>query len=282
MLAGVIGERNLLYRPGALEAAARYVEDTLRAAGLAPAAHEYPAFGRPVRNIEAQITGTKNPDHVWLLGAHYDSVPGTPGADDNASAVAGLLECARLLAASRPRDSVRFVGFVNEEPPFYKGPEMGSFVYARRCRDRNEDIAGMVNLEMIGCFSDDPADQRVPPPFDKPPLRWLIPNRADFIAFCGDMPSLWFTRRCHRLFRKSIRFPSRWVAAPRAVEALSMSDHWSFWEHGYRAVMVTDTAFFRNPRYHDRTDTPDTLNYPAMSRLVLGLAEMLKRLARAT
>ena len=146
MLAGVIGERNV-YRYGALEAAARYVEDAFRAAGYPPAAQEFTAHLRPVRNIEAEIIGSRRPERIWILGGHYDSVMGSPGADDNASAVAGVLEAARLLAGSRPRDTIRFVTFVNEEPPFYKGPQMGSVVYAKRCRERGERIEGMVNLD---------------------------------------------------------------------------------------------------------------------------------------
>ena len=280
MLAGVIGERNV-YRHGALEAAARYIEDEFRSAGYAPAAQAFATYTKPVRNIEVEIVGTRRPERIWVLGGHYDSVEGSPGADDNATAVAGVLEAARLLAGTRPRDTVRFVAFVNEEPPFYKGPQMGSVVYAKRCRERGERIEGMVNLEMIGCFSDEPGSQRYPYPLDRGAWRWLLPRRGNFIAFCGNTPSFWFTRRCNRLFRKAVRFPTKWVAAPERLGELGMSDHWSFWQEGYRAVMVTDTAFFRNERYHTRRDTPETIDYPRMARVVRGIAGMMRRLTGA-
>lgn len=279
MLAGVIGERNVPYRYGALEASARYIEDTFRALGYAPLAQEFAAYQKPVRNIEAEIPGCKNPDRIWIVGGHYDSIDGSPAADDNASAVAGVLEVARLLANSKPRDTLRFVTFVNEEPPFYKGPDMGSIRYAKRCKERNENIAGMINFEMIGFYSDEPNMQQYPPPFNRRPWGWFVPKRANFIAFCGDPHSFWLTRRCKRLFRKSIRFPATWIAAPDRIAGHGMSDHWSFWQEGYRAVMVTDTAFFRNPHYHQKTDTPDTLDYPRMSKVVAGLAGMIRRLS---
>ena len=185
MLAGVIGERNV-QRPGALEAAARYIEDTFRGSGYTPRAQVFDAYGQSVRNIEVDVIGRRRPERIWILGAHYDTVEGSPGADDNASAVAGVLEAATLLAGARPRDTLRFVAFVNEEPPFYKGPKMGSVVYAGRCRERNEDLRGMVNLEMLGCFSDERGSQQVPYPLDRFPLKWLVPRRGNFIAFCGD------------------------------------------------------------------------------------------------
>ena len=278
MLAGVIGERNV-YRPGTLEAAARYIEDTFRATGFTPAAQVFDAYGQPVRNIEVELTGIRHPERIWILGGHYDTVDGSPGADDNASAVAGVLEAATLLAKSRPRDTLRFVTFVNEEPPFYKGPKMGSVVYANRCRARNEDVRGMINLEMLGCFSDAPGSQEYPYPLCRAPWKYLLPRRGNFIAFCGDGASWWLTRRCHRAFRRTVRFPSRWVAAPRRLDALGMSDHWSFWQQGYRAVMMTDTAFFRYPHYHKASDTPEKLDYPRMAQVVFGVAGTMSRLA---
>ena len=287
-LAGVIGERNLVRHPGALEAAARYVEDALRSFGLSPEAQTFRAAGQPVRNIEAAIAGSRRPGKVWVLGAHYDSAPGTPGADDNASAVAALLEVTRLLAvgssasspssSSRPpRDTVRFVAFANEEPPFYKGPEMGSLVYARRCRQRGEDVAGMVNLEMVGYFR--PGEpQAYPPGLDSPLLRPMLREPADFVGFVGDVRSFFLTRKCNALFRAVTDLPSIWAAGP-AFAGADMSDHWSFWEQKYRAVMVTDTSFFRNPHYHKTTDTPDTLDYPALAKVTAGIAGVMRGLA---
>jgi len=278
MLAGVIGERNV-YRYGALEASARYIEDTFASFGYTPRNQEFPAYGKPVRNIEVEWTGTKRPERVWIVGGHYDSIDGSPAADDNASAVAGVLELARLLAGKPCRDTVRFVTFVNEEPPFYKGPEMGSVVYAKRCRERGETIRGMINLEMIGYYRQERGTQEYPPPLSKRPWKWLLPSRGNFIAFVGNFASAGLTRRCKRLFRKTVRFPALWVAAPDRLDGTGMSDHWSFWQQGYPAIMVTDTAFFRNPNYHKLSDKPDTLDYPRMATVVTGLAGMLRRLA---
>jgi Zn-dependent M28 family amino/carboxypeptidase len=279
MLAGVIGERNVPNRYGALEASARYIEDTLKSFGYAPAAQEFSAYGKPVRNIQAEIRGRKHPERIWIIGAHYDSIDGSPAADDNASAVAGVLEVARLLAGATCRDTVRFVTFVNEEPPFYKGPDMGSTVYAKRCRERNEDVRGMINLEMIGYYRDERGTQEYPLPLGRRPWSWLLPSRGNFIAFVGNVPSFWLAWRCRRLFRRHVRFPALWVAAPKRIDGTGMSDHWSFWQQDYPAVMVTDTAFFRNPHYHKPSDKPDTLDYPRMSKVTAGLTDMLRKLA---
>jgi hypothetical protein len=279
MLAGVLGERNATTSPGALEATARYIEDSLRASGYAPAVQPFRAAGQSVRNIEAEIPGRRRPHRIWTLGGHYDSIPGSPAADDKACAVASVLEIARLLRASNPRDTLRFIAFVNEEPPFYKGPLMGSTVYARRCRDRNEDIAGMINLEMIGYYRSERGTQDYPYPLDRRPWRWLLPDRGNFIAFVGNLSSFWLTRRCKRAFSRAVRFPTRWVAAPERIDDTGMSDHWSFWQQGYPAVMVTDTAFFRNPNYHKTTDRPETLDYTNMAKVVVGLEGMLLRLS---
>lgn len=281
MLAGVIGERNVPRRYGALEAAARYIEDQFRAAGHAPASQPFNAGGRVVRNIEAEMRGGGRPERIWIIGAHYDSIDGSPAANDNASGIAGVVAIARLLRAMTPRDTVRFVTFVNEEPPFYKGDEMGSVVYAKRCRDRGEQIAGMVNLEMIGCYTDARQSQRYPVQLDRGVMRWLLPDRGNFIAFVGNIASWKLTWRCRRLFKKNIRFPSVWVPAPRAIDGAGMSDHWSFWEQGYPAVMVTDTAFFRYLHYHKATDTPDQINYLPMAKVVAGLAGMMATLVGA-
>src|SRR6266567_5023608 len=175
MLAGVLGERNVPDHPGALEAAARYVENSLQSCGYEPEAQTFMVQDRSVRNIEAEVVGVRKPRRTWIIGAHYDSITGSPAADDNASAVAGVLEVARLLRDSQPRDTVRFVAFVNEEPPYYKGPLMGSTVYARRCRERNEEIAGMINLEMIGYYRDERGSQTYPYPLNRGLLKRILP-----------------------------------------------------------------------------------------------------------
>ena len=242
-----------------LETPARYIEREFGARFLR---QEYRSAGRTVRNVEL---GSGN----VVVGAHYDTVPGSPGADDNASGVAVLIELARL---GLP---VRCVAFANEELPYSHGEEMGSFVYARRARESDERIAAMFSLEMLGCYSDDPGSQRYPPV-----IGWFYPDRANFIAFVGDLGAWRVVRRAHALFRKHSDFPSESLAAPAFVPGITRSDHWSFRRHGYPALMVTDTAFNRYAHYHRPSDTPEKLDYERMAQVTLGLAGMLEELAR--
>ncbi|HEX7052682.1 MAG TPA: M28 family peptidase [Burkholderiales bacterium] len=243
-----------------LETPARYIE-----AALGPRARRqgYPSAGRTVHNIEAG-------EGAIVVGAHYDTVPGSPGADDNASGVAALIELAGILR----QQEIRFVAFANEELPYSHGEEMGSFVYARRARERGERIAAMFSLEMLGCYSDEPGSQRYPPL-----LGWFYPDRANFIAFVGDFGARRLVKRAHRLFRRHSDFPCESLAAPAFVPGITRSDHWSFRRHGYPALMVTDTAYNRYPHYHRASDTPEKLDYERMAAVTLGLAGMLTELA---
>ncbi|MGN6370637.1 MAG: M28 family peptidase [Phycisphaerae bacterium] len=276
MLSDVIGIRNT-DRPGGLEAAARYIEDTLRRCGYTPRPLPYHAGRHEVRNIEVVIEGTRRPEQIFILGAHYDSVD-CPAANDNGSGVAGVLEVARLLAGKRFRRTVRLVFFVNEEPPYYKGPDMGSLVYARKCRERNDDIRGMINLETIACYSDAPGSQRYPVPFNSRWF-WFLPKRGNFITFVGDLASWRLTWQVRRVFKRAAKFPSLWFPSPAHIEGPGMSDHWSFWQQGYRGVMVTDTAPFRYDHYHKPSDTIDKLDLPRTARVVAGMAAVMERLA---
>jgi hypothetical protein len=250
-----------------LERPARYIEEALAAHGLQPAAHRFQSAGRAVRNIEVNPRET-----AVVVGAHYDTVPGSPGADDNASAVAALIELAGMLASeSLP---IRFVAFVNEEEPHFMGPDMGSWVSARRSHERGERLHAMLSLEMLGYYSDQPGSQRYPPL-----LGLFYPDRGDYIAFVGDLGARKLVRRTIRSFRKNTRFPSEGVAAPAFVPGVTRSDHWSFRDHGFPAIMVTDTAYNRNPHYHRASDTPDKLDYERLARVTLGLRGVLRDLA---
>jgi Zn-dependent M28 family amino/carboxypeptidase len=223
--------------------------------------------GRPVRNVEV------NPAEATLVvGAHYDTVPGSPGADDNASAVAALIELAAILG--KERLPIRFVAFANEELPYFMGPDMGSWVSAKRSRDRGEKLSAMLSLEMLGYYSDRPGSQRYPPP-----LGLFYPDRADYIAFVGDLGAARLVRKCFSKFKKNSSFPAQWLAAPAFIPGVTRSDHWSFRKLGFPAMMVTDTAYNRNPHYHLASDTPDTLDYGRMARVTLGLAGALRELA---
>jgi hypothetical protein len=272
-LAGHIGERNV-WQPEALAAAADYIRATLEGAGYAVLTQSFESEGLMLQNLEVELPGDTAPHKIVVVGAHYDSVAGTPGANDNASGVAALLEIARLLAGKRYARSVRLVAFANEEPPFFYTDAMGSTVYATRSRRRGEQIEAMLALETIGWYSDQPASQRYPFPFGL-----FYPDSGNFIGFVGNLSARALVRRALGLFRTSTAFPSEGVAAPGGMEGVHWSDHWSFWEAGYRAIMITDTALFRYPHYHAPTDTPDKLDYPSLARVTRGLAEVVAGLA---
>lgn len=275
VLAGQIGERNMS-RPAALAASAEYLEQALRGLGYGVASQELALESTTVRNLEAERRGTSRADEIVLLGAHYDSVIGCPGANDNATGVAGVLEIARLLGALAVPRTLRFVLFVNEEPPWFLTDAMGSRRYAARARARGERIAAMLSLETIGYYSDSEGSQRYPFPF-----ALFYPRTGNFIGFVGNLASRDLVRRCVASFRRSAAFPSEGLAAPGWITGIGWSDHSSFWEQGYPAVMVTDTAPFRYPAYHTSEDTPDRLRFDRMARVVAALARVAADLASA-
>ncbi len=271
-LAGEIGERNV-FRPRALAAAAAYVEEAWRFQGYAVRRQAYEVMGVTCANLEIVRPGSAPEGGILLVGAHYDSVQGSPGANDNASGVAALLELSRAFAAERPAMTVRFVAFVNEEPPFFMRAQQGSMVYAAAARRAGDDIRLMVSLETIGCYSDAAGSQHYPPGFG-----WFHPDRGNFLGFVANLRSRRVMRRAARAFRAVSDFPLQHVATLGIVPGVSWSDHRSFWRCGYRAFMATDTAFYRYPYYHTAADTPDRLAYPALARvtdgLILSLAQM--------
>jgi Zn-dependent M28 family amino/carboxypeptidase len=272
-LAGQIGERNV-WRYQALQRAADYIGQELAKAGYSVTGHPYAAEGKEVRNLSAELRGRSKPDEIIVVGAHYDSVQGSPGANDNTSGTAALLEIARSLAGSRPSRTVRFVFFVNEEPPFFKTDLMGSLVYARQARQRGDQIKAMLSLETIGYYDDTPKSQHYPFP-----LNFFYPSTANFIGFVGNSGSRQLVRRTVESFRRTTHFPSEGAAVPGGITGVDWSDHWSFWHEGYPALMVTDTALFRYSHYHGPADTPDKLDYDRMARVTVGLARVVAELA---
>ena len=227
-----------------------------------------------VHNFDTELRGTSRPEEVIVVGAHYDTVHECPGANDNTSGVAGVLELARLFAGKPQARTIRWVLFVNEEPPFFQTEQMGSLVYAKGCAERNENIVGMFTLETIGYYSDEPGSQHYPFPFSA-----FYPSTGNFIAFVGNRKSSHWVRDSIKSFRQHVAFPSEGIAAPEAVGAIGLSDHWSFWQAGFPAYMITDTAPFRYQHYHTMEDTPDKLDYDRTARVVAGLVPMLKDLA---
>jgi hypothetical protein len=273
-LAGA-GERNTR-TAGSLARSAAFVEGALTAAGYGVVRLPYSADGQEVANLEATLEGARK-DEIVVVGAHYDSVLLSPGADDNASGVAAMLAIARRLrTGGAPRGrTIRFVAFVNEEPPHFWNETMGSLVYAKACRARGDRVVAMLSLETIGYFKDEPGSQKYPPV-----VGWLYPDRGDFLAFVGDTSSRALVRDSIAAFRASARFPSEGAALPSAVQGVGWSDQWSFWQAGYPGVMITDTAPFRNPSYHTGNDRPETFDYDRFARVTEGIVAVVEHLAR--
>lgn len=273
MLAKEIGERNI-WQPQKLNAAAAYIENTWQAQGYTVKRQKYEARGVESANLIIEIPGTLLPDEIIIVGAHYDSVLGSPGANDNGSGVASLLEISRLLTETKLARTIRFVAFTNEEPPFFMGRKMGSRVYASLARSRKENIVGMLSLETMGFYSEAPNSQEYPFPFG-----FFYPNTANFIGFVGNIRSRQLMQLSLEAFRRNTRFPSEGTAAPGWTTGIGWSDHWSFWREKYRAIMVTDTAFFRYEHYHTLEDTPEKIDYNRLARVTNGLAEVVVELA---
>jgi Peptidase family M28 len=262
-----------------LEKVARYIEAALASYGYSTGRQTFEVAGKTVRNIDAII----DPDaavsaaEVIVVGAHYDSAPGTPGANDNASGAAAVIELARLLhdLAGKARKRIRLMLFVNEEPPYFRTEHMGSLRYARSLAARGERVAAMYSLETIGFYSSVPGSQQYPAPFGL-----LFPDRGDFVAFVGMLgsrPLLWDTIRS---FRSHTAFPSIGGVAPSIVPGIDWSDHWAFAEHGFPAIMITDTALFRYPHYHRPSDTPDKVDVESLGRVVKGIERVIRDAVR--
>ena len=271
-LSGEIGERNMWHYVQ-LGAAADFIENSFSRAGLHPRRDSYHLRGQACHNIEAEIPGVS--EKIVLVGAHYDSVFGSPGANDNGSGVAALLALARRFARQAVQHTLRFVAFVNEEPPYFLTEQMGSLVYASRCKVRGDRISAMISLETIGYFSDAPRSQTYP----APGLGVFYPTVGNFIGFVSNLHSRALLCRVVALFRKHARIPSESAALPAFVRGVSWSDQWSFWQHGYPGIMITDTAPFRYPHYHTASDTPDKLDYNRFALVVSGMEKVTVDLA---
>jgi len=263
-IAGDIGERNFV-KYEELGKTADYIIDEFSKDGYKCEIQEYQIEQRAYKNIIAILKGTKKPDEVIIIGAHYDSVLGTPGADDNASAVAGLLELARLMSKEEPAKTIKFIAFTNEEPPFFQTGQMGSMIYAQEAKKRKEKIEAMICLEMIGYFRQEKNSQTYPLPFN-----FFYPNTGDFIAVVGNIDSKKLVDKVTSAFKKHSHFKIESIATFGIIPGIDFSDHASFWRCGYPAVMITDTAFYRNLNYHSHTDLPHTLSYHELAEVVKG------------
>jgi Zn-dependent M28 family amino/carboxypeptidase len=260
----------------ALERAAQYIEGTLEALGYMINRQVFTVAGSAVRNIEVEREAQSAEVPSLVIGAHYDSFENAPGANDNGSGVATVLELARLLKKWQPqRTRLRFALFVNEEPPYYRTPDMGSWRYAKLLSERGEKVRGMISLETLGAFSDMAGSQKYPLPFGL-----IFPSTANFVAFVGLPGTRSFLHEVMASFRRHIAFPSIGGIAPDAlVPGVGWSDHWAFRAFGFPAIMVTDTALFRYPHYHLPSDTPDKLDYERLARITKGLERMVREVA---
>jgi len=272
-LAGKIGEHNI-FHPDALHAAEAYITEAWRQQGYAVYRQTYSVQGVECANLEINCPGSSGNNDVILIGAHYDSVLGSPGANDNGSGVAALLELSRLFKETPPVSSLRLVAFVNEEPPFFYWRSMGSMIYAQAARQRGDSIRFMISLETIGCYRYQRGSQGYPPL-----LKYFYPDTGNFITFVSNLCSRRIMRDSARTFASVTDFPIESIAALSIVPGVSWSDHLSFWRQGYPAFMITDTAFYRYPYYHTAQDTPDKLNYVPFADMANGLFLMLSRLA---
>jgi hypothetical protein len=275
-LASGVGKRSTL-DPRGMAAAAKWVMAEMESRGYGKPGETFVKRNARTPNLEyilAPTTASLMAKEVVAIGAHYDTFAGTPGADDNASGVAATMELARRFAGKPQAREVRFVFFVNEEPPSFQTEDMGSWVYAKSCRAKSDKIAAMLSLEALGFYTDEVGYQKYPPLVGA-----MYPEEGNFVGFVGNVSSRTLTRRCVKTFRESVQFPSEGAALPGAIAGVGWSDHWAFWQEGYDAVMVTDTAVFRNPHYHLASDKPDKLNYDAFSRVLDGLESVVTDLA---
>ena len=264
-LAAQIGPRNLDYYD-ALQAASEYVQDELRKSGYELERQTYSVRGRQVKNIIASI-GPEHAERI-IVGAHYDTFGNQPGADDNASGIAGLIALAKLLKEHEHRLTKRvdLVAFTLEEPPFFRSENMGSYVHAKSLSDDKVNVRAMIALEMIGFFSDEKGSQDYPLSL----LHLFYPDKGDFIGVVSNISSRGLKSEFRDLLSKSdIKVQS--LSAPAWLAGIDFSDHLNYWKFGYDAIMVTDTAFYRNKNYHQATDTIDTLDFSRMSEVVRGL-----------
>jgi Zn-dependent M28 family amino/carboxypeptidase len=275
MLAGQIGERNVFHHDR-LVMAADYIRTTLAGAGHKVRRQPYEVAGKICENIEAEVRGRERPDDIIVIGAHYDSVQGSPGANDNASGVAATLALARAFAETTPARTLRFVLFANEEPPLFQTEQMGSRVYAKRSRDRGEKIVLMLSLETIGYYSDEPGSQHL-----LFPLNLIYPSTGNFIAFVSNVENGPLVQQLVGSFRQQAQFPSEGAALWDMIPGVGWSDHWAFWEEGFPAAMVTDTAPFRYPAYHSHADRPELVQYERMARVVSALQAVIAEMANA-
>jgi hypothetical protein len=251
-----------------------YIAKQFASIGFNPKYQSYDIEGDEYANIIIDIPSSVKGAPVLIVGAHYDSVENSPGANDNASGVAALIEIGRYFSIKQPvHNHLRLIAFANEEPPFFHTDEMGSLIYAKSLSDKDETVLGMISLETIGYYTDAKGSQKYPQLFDL-----LYSDQGNFLSFVGNFQSRNLLTSSIALFRKQSTVPSQGVVSPAFVPGVGWSDHWSFWKVGLNAIMVTDTALYRYRHYHETSDTPDKLNYQQYAKVVFGLYKVIEGL----
>lgn len=262
--------------PDNLDRVAAYIRHEFVQAQGRVSEQPYTVAGRTYRNVLA-LFGPDTKERI-VVGAHYDTAGMQPGADDNASGVAGLIELASLLREASLPLCVELVAFTLEEEPHLLSAPMGSAVHAASLRQQNIPVQVMFSLEMIGYFTDAPHSQRFPLPF----LAAVYPSQGNFIAIVGNLSQGLVIRQIKQVMRSASSLSVHSLNAPRFVPGVDFSDHRNYWQAGYHAVMVTDTAFYRNPHYHTKQDTADTLDYGRMAMVVQGVYAAVLASAQAS
>lgn len=249
-----------------LNRAADYIFGKFSEIGYSPTNQEFNVNGNSYRNIVASIGPKDSP--VLVIGAHYDVCGNQPGADDNASGISGLIELARLLKNGNHdlKYRIELVAYTLEEPPFFRSEYMGSHIHALSLKERNADVFGMVSLEMIGYYTDEAKTQEYPLSL----MKLFYPTTGNFIALVGNFGSISLINQFKSNFVRN-QIKTKRLMAPSFIAGVDFSDHLNYWKYGYKAMMITDTAFFRNKNYHEKTDTPATLNYQKMAEVIRGI-----------
>jgi Zn-dependent M28 family amino/carboxypeptidase len=254
-----------------LTPAKNYISKQFQELGYSVYYNSYELYGDKYSNVIVDIPSSNKKSPVLIVGAHYDSVENSPGANDNASGVAALIELGRYFTTTSPKNyQLRLVAFVNEEPPYFQTEEMGSLVYAKSLSSRDESILGMISIESIGYYSNRSGSQMYPKL-----LNLFYPDTGNFLSFIGNLQSRKLVTSSISLFRQHSTVPSEGISSPAFIPGVSWSDHWSFWVSGYDAIMVTDTAPYRYEHYHETTDTPDKLHYEQYAKVVYGLCKVV-------
>lgn len=258
-----------------LNAIAQYIHEEFKKWGCATEIQSYEADGETYHNIIASFGSNHSPRVI--LGAHYDVCGDQPGADDNASAVAGLLETGRLIYQLQPQLNCRvdLVAYTLEEPPFFQTPLQGSAIHAKSMTKNRVDVKAMICLEMIGYYSDNPNSQQYP----VPELSAIYPSVGNFIVVVGKTGQETLVQKVKASMQQVANIDVQSISAPPQMIGITFSDHASYWDEGFPAVMINNTSFYRNPNYHEVTDTIDTLDFDKMLEVVKGVYQAVVNLA---